>query len=330
MNLRILLFVLLVAPIASFSQGKELFGRILDAENEKPISGVNVIALGTTQGATTNQLGYFRFTIPVVENTLIISFIGYQTTRIDIPPSNRILFRMQKTYEMLPIVNINYINVKNLPLMVDCLRLVEGEGATVVEKNAEYPGGLTYFYNDLSRILKVDSNRILLPDSIYYLKFCVEPNGTTTFKQLIPSIVQIESSLKNSSNMFSKWCSGLQRGLSVSQCFEIPIIDKEQEFFEAEEPAEPIGGITAFEKFVKKTLVYPKEAMSRGVEGKVFIWVTIDENGRVLDPLVIKGIGGGCDEEAMNIVKRYPKWVPGRHSGKVVKQKCTVSITFKL
>jgi TonB family protein len=329
MIIRILLLALLIIPIISHSQEKEVFGRILDAENQKPIYGANVIVLGTTLGTTTNQQGFFKFTIPSEQNTLILSYVGYQTNRIEIPSTNKLLVRMIKTYQVLNWFNLKYINVKDLP-PAKIEQTIESGEFKVVEKNAEYPGGLKYFYNDLSRILKTDSIYQLLPDTLFFLKFCVETDGTTTFESFNPSIAKVELTLKNSSDKLSRWNSGEQRGKQVKQYFELPILNREQEFFEAEEPAEPSGGIVTFYKYVNQNLKYPKVAKRMGVEGKVFVSLIIEEDGNIKDVKVIKGIGAGCDEEAVRLVKEYPKWISGRHSGKAVRQKYTVPITFRL
>lgn len=76
------------------------------------------------------------------------------------------------------------------------------------------------------------------------------------------------------------------------------------------------GGMTAFYKYVRKNLAYPKEAKKEKVKGKVFVEFVIDSTGSVRDETVrvLKGIGHGCDEEAVRLVKESPDWIPGRIS----------------
>jgi protein TonB len=67
-----------------------------------------------------------------------------------------------------------------------------------------------------------------------------------------------------------------------------------------------------------------------GVEGKVFVQFVIGKDGSISDVKVIKGIGAGCDEEAIRIVQSSPAWNPGKQRGKPVKQRYTLPIQFKL
>lgn len=88
---------------------------------------------------------------------------------------------------------------------------------------------------------------------------------------------------------------------------------------------EPSGGIEA----IQKKIVYPNEARSDMVEGKVIVKAFIDEAGSVRRVEIIKGIGSGCDEAAIAAVKST-RFRPGKMNGKVVKVQMTISIVFKL
>jgi len=89
------------------------------------------------------------------------------------------------------------------------------------------------------------------------------------------------------------------------------------------------GGRGAMDAFVKKELRYPKEAIDAKVEGRVSIRYTVDYKGKVIEAGVISGIGHGCDEEALRIVKSFQFKVP--EDGKVKsKYTRTVHIHFRL
>lgn len=96
-----------------------------------------------------------------------------------------------------------------------------------------------------------------------------------------------------------------------------------------EQPA-PIGGYSAFYEYISKKLKYPAQARRMGIEGKVFVEFIVDKDGSITDVTLMKGIGGGCDEEAIRIIKASPKWKPGKQRGQPVKVKMTVPIVFKL
>ncbi|MCB0496742.1 MAG: energy transducer TonB [Cyclobacteriaceae bacterium] len=95
------------------------------------------------------------------------------------------------------------------------------------------------------------------------------------------------------------------------------------------QPAFP-GGIGAFYKFVQKKMKYPSQARRMGIEGKVFVQFVVDTDGSLTDIKVIRGIGVGCDEEAIRVLKMAPKWNAGRQRGVPVKVRMTLPITFKL
>ncbi|MBT8382012.1 MAG: energy transducer TonB [Ignavibacteria bacterium] len=96
-------------------------------------------------------------------------------------------------------------------------------------------------------------------------------------------------------------------------------------FVAVEEMPEPIGGIGE----IQKKIIYPEIAKRAGLEGKVLVNAFVDESGNVIKVEVIKGIGLGCDEAAVNAVLQT-KFKPGKQRGKSVKVKITIPITFKL
>ena len=96
-----------------------------------------------------------------------------------------------------------------------------------------------------------------------------------------------------------------------------------------EMPSYP-GGDTARIKFLVENIVYPKTAKEKGIQGVVYISFVIDEKGQVEDVKVLRGIGGGCDEEAMRIVKLMPNWIPGKSDGKNVRVQFNMPIRFTL
>lgn len=87
----------------------------------------------------------------------------------------------------------------------------------------------------------------------------------------------------------------------------------------------PIGGMFAIQEKIR----YPEIAKHAGIQGKVIIQAFIDENGNVVYAKVLNGIGGGCDEAALDAVKQT-KFNPGRQGGEPVKVQVTIPIVFRL
>lgn len=92
-----------------------------------------------------------------------------------------------------------------------------------------------------------------------------------------------------------------------------------------DELPKPIGGL----KVMQEDINYPTEALINKIEGRVYVGATIDTLGNVSKAKIIKGIGYGCDEEALHIVK-ITKFTPATTQGR--KEKCQISIPiiFKL
>ncbi len=121
---------------------------------------------------------------------------------------------------------------------------------------------------------------------------------------------------------------------------EVPDIP-EVIFEEATEEAEEIhiivesmpsfkGGMSEFYKFVSKNLIYPAQARRMGIEGKVYVYFVVDNDGSLSDIEVVKGIGAGCDEEVLRITKMCPNWNPGKQRGEPVRVRMMMPITFRL
>lgn len=107
---------------------------------------------------------------------------------------------------------------------------------------------------------------------------------------------------------------------------ETRIVEEEPQYFVAvEEMPEPIGGIAA----IQSKIVYPEIAKRAGVEGRVHVLAFVDENGNVTKVELIKGLGAGLDEAAMNAV-RQTKFKPGKQRGKNVKVQVAIPIVFRL
>lgn len=90
------------------------------------------------------------------------------------------------------------------------------------------------------------------------------------------------------------------------------------------------GGDDARVKFLAENIVYPSTAKENGVQGVVYVTFVIDENGHVDDVKILRGIGGGCDEETVRVVKLMPDWIPGKEKGKNVRVQFNMPIRFTL
>ena len=101
-------------------------------------------------------------------------------------------------------------------------------------------------------------------------------------------------------------------------------------FVVVEESARPVNGMADFYKVTSSSIRYPAQARRMGVQGRVFVEFVVGKDGTLQDITVIKGIGTGCDEEAIRVIKLSPRWQPAKQRGKAVKQRIVLPLVFKL
>ena len=90
------------------------------------------------------------------------------------------------------------------------------------------------------------------------------------------------------------------------------------------------GGKSALMKYLAQNIKYPPYAKEAGIQGRVFINFVVEKDGSITNVKVLRGIGGGCDEEAVRVVKAMPKWKPGMQRGKPVRVSFNLPVKFTL
>jgi protein TonB len=110
------------------------------------------------------------------------------------------------------------------------------------------------------------------------------------------------------------------------------ILNTDSVYTSTDVPPEFPGGMKTLGKYVdgKRNHKYPKEARKNKVEGQVIVQFVINEDGSCSNFEVVKGIGFGCDEAAVEAFKKMPKWQPGLIAGKPVKVLTQMGYMYKL
>jgi len=106
------------------------------------------------------------------------------------------------------------------------------------------------------------------------------------------------------------------------------IVEDDETFVIVEDPPLFPGGDIGRMNFLQNNIRYPKEARNMGIQGTVYVSYVIDKTGEVTDIRILRGIGGGCDEEAIRVVKLMPKWKPGTQKGNPVRVRFNMPIKF--
>ena len=137
------------------------------------------------------------------------------------------------------------------------------------------------------------------------------------------------------------WQDGTRQGDAVIKLWVVEVdaakepvqtvMEQSDEVYQVvEETPEYPGGTEAMYKFLRDNIHYPAKAKEEGVEGRVYVAFVVEADGRLSDIKVLRGIGGGCDEEAVRVVEAMPRWKPGRHHDKAVRVQYYLPIVFKL
>ena len=90
------------------------------------------------------------------------------------------------------------------------------------------------------------------------------------------------------------------------------------------------GGQGELMKYLRNNIKYPAEAQKKKIEGRVIVTFVVNKKGRITHPTVERSASPSLDKEALRVVKRMPKWTPGRMNGEPVNVKYALPVTFKL
>ena len=106
--------------------------------------------------------------------------------------------------------------------------------------------------------------------------------------------------------------------------------DGNEIFDVVEDQPEPPGGMKGWNNYLASNPSYPEQARRLGVEGTVIVVFVVNTDGSISDVDILRGIGGGADEEAIRVVENAPAWSPGKQNGEAINTRMRLPIRFKL
>ncbi|MEZ4933545.1 MAG: TonB family protein [Saprospiraceae bacterium] len=181
------------------------------------------------------------------------------------------------------------------------------------------------------------------------VKFIIEKDGSIADAEIARSIGGgCDEEVLKVVYLMPNWTPGKQGGKAVRTVFNLPVKFKlDEDSKKLNDEFEQIArfmacpGETDFERqqecsfkglidYISENLKYPELAKKKGIEGTVVIKFTVAADGTIQDAEIIKGIGGGCDEEALRLVKSMPNWIPGTKDGKPIATELKLPFNFAL
>ena len=95
-------------------------------------------------------------------------------------------------------------------------------------------------------------------------------------------------------------------------------------------PPEFLGGVDAIHRFLTQNIIFPETARRAGIQGTVFVTFVIERDGSISNAEILRGIGGGADEEAIRVVSMMPRWTPAKQRGRPTRVVFNMPIRFSL
>ncbi|MEQ8476954.1 TonB family protein [Fulvivirga sp.] len=327
MKYRIILLFLVLCNL-SIGQERIITARVIEAQNSLPIPSAKAEVRGSSVSSISNFLGYFQITANVGD-TLIISHPSYVFSRVIIPDAESFQITLEPKY-----IELKYLSLNSYPLDSNTTESLIPEFVSDAEGIATYSSNWDGFYTELGNAIHNHPSFSKFKEQFEYkIQFTVTNKGSIDNVKLLTkeSTSSFEYEVFSSSlKSLKPWTPAFSNNLPISQHFELSISNGNELFTIVEQAAAPPGGYQAFYNYVGQALKYPELARKKGIEGKVYIQFVVDTDGSITEVEAVKRIGGGCDEEAVRVVKTAPKWSPPMQRGKPVKQRIIMPITFSL
>ena len=88
------------------------------------------------------------------------------------------------------------------------------------------------------------------------------------------------------------------------------------------------GGSDALKEYMQKHVIYPVRAQKAHIRDRIFVSFIVELDGNLTNTTVLQGLGYGCDEEAVRVIRTMPHWIPGSQSGKPIRVKYKLPVLF--
>ncbi len=190
--------------------------------------------------------------------------------------------------------------------------------------------------NDIQKELPPPEEKPLLKNVIKFTPPVIKPDEEVAEEEEMKTQEQVTESKSAIGNInYDKGSDDINAEMPEEMPEEHQVIvggdgAQEEAFRVVEEMPEFPGGDQELLKFLYSNIKYPPIAAENGIEGKVTLSFIVEKNGSVSNVKVLRGIGGGCDEEAMRVLRTMPAWSPGKQGKVAVRVYYTLPVVFKL
>ncbi|TWR25005.1 TonB family protein [Mucilaginibacter achroorhodeus] len=221
--------------------------------------------------------------------------------------------------------------------------------AKVNAVNADFPGGYGAFMKFLASNVKYPAEaKSKNKQGRSVITFMVNADGSLSDFKVAKAVgYGMDEEAVRVLKMSPKWQPATRNGKAIRSQYSVPVsfsldgnrmsnvkpqgVFTDDAVFTAVEHAPSFpGGDKAFGQFLGKTVKYPKEARENNIQGRVIATFIVEQDGSLSNIRIVRGIGGGADEEAVRMLALSPKWIAGTQNGHKVRVQYSVPINFSL
>lgn len=236
------------------------------------------------------------------------------------------------------------------------LALAQTDPLATVDETPTFPGGIPALKKYLDTNLDFPLVADLAEERLVIVEFVINADGKPHDSKIIWGQNDTANiAAKKLINAMPKWFPGLNDDLPVSTWVRLPITYyrpvikgriqsdhaqisseiRQSLYFDIDFPGAVTkatfpGGASGLKAYLAENLEYPRIAKENGVFGSVLVRFTVSKNGTPENFVVERGIGAGCDEEALRLLKMMPKWKPATLDGEPAAAKQMIYVPFKL
>ena len=229
--------------------------------------------------------------------------------------------------------------------------VINGKVYTFVEQMPQLPGG-----GGSAAVVSAIQSKVVYPAQAIqqqlqgrvFVNFTVGADGLVHDTKVVKGLgAGCDEAVLAAVQQLPRFIPGKQAGRPVSVSFTVPVTfrlvapaptatlpaDSTKRVYTSVERMPELpggGGKAAIVATIQRQVRYPADALRSHIEGRVFVSFNVLPDGSVRDAQIVKGIGGGCDEEVLNVVKRLPRFTPGMLNGRLVTVNYTLPITFAI
>ena len=215
-------------------------------------------------------------------------------------------------------------------------RLLLLEAGLVIALGIVY-GAFNYSSKDAKVAVLEDTTQVVIEDEMVAIENETPPPPpeAPSIPVLSDQIDIVDDDIKLDDDMFMN-LEDDNTGVEIQDYKEAEVVEEEEEEeaipFQLVEtkPSFQGGDANDFSKWVNARLVYPEIAKENGVQGRVTLQFTVENDGRVTNVKVLRGVDPALDAEAVRVVKSSPKWSPGKQRDRKVKVTYTFPVIFQL